>query len=126
MLLITALDDIAWLLNLRGNDIEFNPLFFSYALFTTNDERNEFKVDLFINQDKVADILGYLQENNIEVHDYNAIGQSIEALSGQENKSIQIDDTTSFWLYDLLDKHDFKIRHQQHFVPYIKCKKNPV
>lgn len=73
MLLITALDDIAWLLNLRGNDIEFNPLFFSYALFTTNDQRSNFKVDLFINQDKVSDILDYLQENNIEVHDYNAI-----------------------------------------------------
>ena len=32
-LLITALDQIAWLLNLRGNDIEFNPVFFSYAIF---------------------------------------------------------------------------------------------
>ena len=73
MLLITALDDIAWLLNLRGNDIQFNPLFFSYAIFTTNDERNTYKVDLFLNQEKVKDILGYLQGNNIHVHDYNGI-----------------------------------------------------
>ena len=56
MLLITALDDIAWLLNLRGNDIEFNPLFFSYAIFKTDDERHNFSVDLFINQDKVSNI----------------------------------------------------------------------
>jgi Xaa-Pro aminopeptidase len=33
VLLISTLDDIAWLLNLRGNDIKFNPVFFSYALF---------------------------------------------------------------------------------------------
>jgi Xaa-Pro aminopeptidase len=31
--LITTLDDIAWTLNLRGNDINFNPLFFSYLIF---------------------------------------------------------------------------------------------
>lgn len=32
-LIVTTLDDIAWLLNLRGNDIAFNPLFFSYLVF---------------------------------------------------------------------------------------------
>ena len=33
-LVLTALDDIAWLLNLRGSDIEFNPVFFSYLIIT--------------------------------------------------------------------------------------------
>ena len=33
MMLLTNLDDIAWLLNLRGNDILYNPLFFSYVIF---------------------------------------------------------------------------------------------
>lgn len=33
-LLLSALDDIAWLLNLRGSDIEYNPVFFSYVLLT--------------------------------------------------------------------------------------------
>lgn len=32
-LLVTTLDDIDWLVNLRGNDIPYNPVFFSYALF---------------------------------------------------------------------------------------------
>jgi Xaa-Pro aminopeptidase len=32
-LLVTTLDDICWLLNLRGNDIEYNPVFFSYLIF---------------------------------------------------------------------------------------------
>lgn len=33
MMVVSTLDDIAWLLNLRGSDIEFNPLFFSYVVF---------------------------------------------------------------------------------------------
>lgn len=34
-LIVTALDEVAWLFNLRGSDIEFNPVFFSYAALTT-------------------------------------------------------------------------------------------
>ena len=34
MVVFTALDEIAWLFNLRGSDIDFNPVFFSYALVT--------------------------------------------------------------------------------------------
>lgn len=38
-LLVSTLDDIAWLTNLRGTDIDFNPLFFSYLLL--NVQENE-------------------------------------------------------------------------------------
>ena len=38
-LLISRLDDIAWLLNLRGSDIPYNPVFFSYALFCKNKDQ---------------------------------------------------------------------------------------
>ena len=34
MVVFTALDEIAWLFNLRGCDIDFNPVFFSYAVVT--------------------------------------------------------------------------------------------
>lgn len=33
VLLVTTLDDIAWLLNLRGSDIDYNPVFFAYLMF---------------------------------------------------------------------------------------------
>ena len=36
-LVLTALDDIAYLLNLRGSDIQFNPVFFSYVFVTMDD-----------------------------------------------------------------------------------------
>ena len=45
--LITSLDDIAWLLNLRGTDIQFNPLFVSYVLIDTQ------STYLFINEAKI-------------------------------------------------------------------------
>lgn len=36
LLILTALDDIAWILNLRGSDIEYNPVFFAYTILTMN------------------------------------------------------------------------------------------
>lgn len=35
-LVVTALDEVAWLLNLRGSDISFNPVFFAYVVVTAN------------------------------------------------------------------------------------------
>jgi Xaa-Pro aminopeptidase len=54
MLLVTTLDDIAWTLNLRGSDISFNPMFFSYLLLHKQPEGG-FKGDLFIDTEKVDD-----------------------------------------------------------------------
>lgn len=46
---ITSLDDIAWILNIRGNDIEFFPLVLSYLIITMDEAH------LFINEDKLSD-----------------------------------------------------------------------
>lgn len=45
---LTALDDIAWLLNLRGSDIDFNPVFFAYCIVTLNE------VVLFVDKEKLT------------------------------------------------------------------------
>ena len=47
-MILSALDDVAWMLNLRGTDIAFNPVFFSYAAVT------EKEVVLFINPAQVT------------------------------------------------------------------------
>jgi len=47
-IIVTALDQIAWLLNLRGSDIEFNPVFFAYCIVTMDD------VLLFIDKAKLS------------------------------------------------------------------------
>lgn len=53
VLLMTTLDDIDWITNLRGNDIKFNPVFFAYALFFPGEEA---RLQLFIDQSKLADV----------------------------------------------------------------------
>ncbi|CAD8063357.1 unnamed protein product [Paramecium primaurelia] len=62
-ILISKLDQIAWVLNLRGNDIKFNPLFKSY-LYLKDDNTGT----LFINPTKInQQVKQYLTENNIEI-----------------------------------------------------------
>ena len=80
-MLISRLDDIAWLLNLRGDDIPYNPVFFSYALFCKNSD--ELSVKLFINKNKVdsPEILKYLEENKIHLYDYKQIFDELENTS---------------------------------------------
>ena len=54
VLFTTTLDEVAWFLNLRGSDIEYNPVFFAYLLFfPTKTDTHKHKVHLFINADKV-------------------------------------------------------------------------
>ena len=79
-MLINRLDDIAWLLNLRGNDIPYNPLFFSYDLFYKTSEG--FSTHLFVNKEKfnTEELKKYCTENNIKLFDYNEISQELKNL----------------------------------------------
>lgn len=66
---------ILGLFNLRGSDIEYNPVFFSYAIVTLND------LILFIDEAKLGpEILKHFQHNNVEVT-VKAYGNIKEALS---------------------------------------------
>jgi Xaa-Pro aminopeptidase len=53
MMILSTLDDIAWLTNLRGNDIDFNPVFVSYLIFFNKKGEDNYRVDLFLDQNKV-------------------------------------------------------------------------
>ena len=64
-ILISQLDDIAWLLNLRGSDVHCNPVFVSYVLLTLNE------VTLFIDEEKLDDsIRNYLKGIGVKVRPY--------------------------------------------------------
>jgi Xaa-Pro aminopeptidase len=67
-LLITTLDDIDWIVNMRGNDIKCNPVFFSYAIFSPSyTEGAASTLQLFINKEKLSDpsVEKHLSENHI-------------------------------------------------------------
>lgn len=75
-LLITTLDDIAWLFNLRGSDIECNPVFLAYALITRD------TATLFVNQQRIEpDALAALNEAGVELAGYDEIAERLTALS---------------------------------------------
>lgn len=66
--LVAALDDIAWMLNIRGSDIQFNPVVISYAVITYAEVR------LFINANKVPDdVRKALKDDGIKFSDYEEI-----------------------------------------------------
>ena len=72
-ILVTALDDIAWMLNMRGNDVHCNPVFVAYLLL---DRKN---VSLYINKVKLTpETEKYLSEEGVSVYDYESIGKGLE------------------------------------------------
>jgi Xaa-Pro aminopeptidase len=73
--LISALDDIAWLFNLRGNDVDYNPVFLAHALISAT------QAQLFVAPNKIPPALHTkLHAEGIEIHAYDAITQALAAL----------------------------------------------
>ena len=76
-LIISALDEIAWLLNIRGNDVEYNPVVISYVVLQAD------KCTLFVDANKVDTVAqNYLDFNNIDVKPYETVFDYIAGLSG--------------------------------------------
>ena len=72
-MLMAALDDIAWTLNLRGTDVHCNPVFVSYLIISTKE------VILYINNEKLTpEVSDYLKAEGIKVDDYTNVGQGLK------------------------------------------------
>ncbi len=117
VLVITALDDIAWLFNIRGNDIEYNPVAMAYAVVEAG------KSILFISSQKLTpEIKNTLENQGILIYDYDAVGKYLATISA--GKTVCIDETKiNQTLYDFLPKH-VQIVDQISPVAYLKSKKN--
>ena len=73
-MLMAALDDIAWTLNLRGTDVHCNPEFVSYLLIASK------SVTLYINKVKLSpEVLAYLKAEDIKVEDYEQVENGLKA-----------------------------------------------
>ncbi|RYP16259.1 hypothetical protein DL765_005227 [Monosporascus sp. GIB2] len=80
---VSMLDEVAWLFNLRGADIPYNPVFFSYAIITPEE------VTLYIDSSKLSpDCRSYLNENGISIKPYGDIFGDATAL-GQSAKCMK-------------------------------------
>ncbi|KAI8274074.1 putative Xaa-Pro aminopeptidase P [Colletotrichum sp. SAR11_57] len=72
---VSMLDEIAWLFNLRGDDIPYNPVFFSYAIITND------SATLYIDKSKLGEATrAYLSDNGIAIKSYESIFEAISAL----------------------------------------------
>ena len=72
-MLMAALDDIAWTLNLRGTDVHCSPVFVSYLLISTTD------VTLYINKAKLSpEVVDYLKSEGVGVAPYDEISKGLK------------------------------------------------
>jgi len=73
--IIASLDDTCWLLNVRGDDIDFFPLMLSYSIVTMD------SMELYVDERKLDDqIRAELAKNNVHIHPYNDIYEDIKKL----------------------------------------------
>lgn len=95
--IITMLDAIAWLFNLRGKDVSFNPVFISYAIVTQENAQ------LFALQEKFSDEVRQHLGTTVELHDYSLFKEKAGMLNKAEVKIWLDGATTNYWLASLLD-----------------------
>ena len=116
-MLTAALDNIAWMLNLRGSDVHCNPVFVSYLLVTMQ------RVTLFVDSRKLDDtVKDYLRSIGVEHKEYSEVG---EALRRYPDYSVLIDpDEVNYTLAKTVKCG--KVVREESPVPMMKAVKNPV
>lgn len=103
----SMLDSIAWLLNLRGDDIVYNPVFFAYLIISMND------VTIYVDKRKISsNIATYLSDLGIAIKSYNLIWDDLPALKINHEQKICIENNASFAIYlNLpLNIYDYTVR----------------
>ena len=115
--LLSGLDEIAWVLNLRGNDIAYTPVFLSNMII------NEDEAILFVNNKSLNEqVVEYLRINNIVVYEYEEFEQYILRIN---NKSIWLDkSTTNYSTFKKLKELNNKIIDKLTPATKLKCVKN--
>jgi len=114
-MLISALDDIAWTLNLRGTDVHCVPVFVSYLLISSQ------QVSLYVDSAKINDeVKAYLTENGISLYPYNKVAEGLEQYS--EYNILLDGDETSYFLWKTVKCQEIIAGNSP--VPAMKAQKN--
>jgi Xaa-Pro aminopeptidase len=115
-MLMSALDDIAWTLNLRGADVHCNPVFVSYLLISSK------HVTLYINKVKLSpDVMAYLKAEGVDVAPYEDVKKG---LKDYFEYNILLDpDEVNYTLYNAVTR---EIVEEESPVKRMKTIKNPI
>ena len=117
--IITTLDDIAWLFNIRGRDVKYTPVVLSYAIITLD------KVYLFIDENKLnEEILNELKTENVIIKKYDDIYEFVKNID--KNEKVLLDDgKVSYSIYNNLPKEIEKVNEANPTMNF-KAVKNSV
>ena len=115
-MLMSALDDIAWTLNLRGSDVHCNPVFVSYLLISSK------HVTLYINKVKLSpDVMAYLKAEGVDVAPYEDVKNG---LKDYFEYNILLDpEEVNYTLYKAVTR---EIVEEESPVKRMKTIKNPI
>lgn len=110
---IGAPEDICYLLNIRGNDVDFNPVILSYMLISQD------KAYLCIDEDKIeGSVRNYLEENDITIYSYEYIYTLLKNIPGKNR--IYLDPArTNVAVYDAINAN-VKISQGTNLTTYMK------
>ncbi|XP_072252503.1 xaa-Pro aminopeptidase 2 [Leuresthes tenuis] len=106
-LLLSALDETAWLFNLRGNDIPYNPFFYSYTLLTMNE------IWLFVHTDRVTeDLRVYLNTSCngalcVQLKSYDSVLEHLKLYVAKPRVKVWIGiEYTNYALFEIITPQD--------------------
>ena len=99
-IILSALDEIAWTLNLRGDDVHCNPVFISYLLISKEG------YTLYILEDKITDeVRTYLKAHQVEIKTYSQLAEDIKTFKEKHEGVLQISPLANEALYDLSSRY---------------------
>lgn len=127
---LTSLDDIAWLLNIRGNDILYNPVVLSYALVTmdqlylfVNSSVLEGKAYPYLEDAKGISVREYLERTGVTVMPYDGVYDMVEGL---KNEKVLLEKCrVNYAVYRLIDGSN-KVIDRMNPTASMKAVKNDV
>ena len=117
--LLTSLDEIAWLLNMRGADIQHNPVFLAYAFVSLTQTVIFANKKIFGKQE-----INYLQENNISLLDYNELMQFLLSVN-KKHKFFLDNNAVNYTLCDYI-KNNYTTKNGISLVAQLKAIKNNI
>ncbi|XP_055371615.1 LOW QUALITY PROTEIN: xaa-Pro aminopeptidase ApepP-like [Condylostylus longicornis] len=120
-LVVSALDEVAWFLNMRGDDIGYNPVFFAYLVITHNE------IMLYVDSSKLPnDFEDHQQKNQVKINilEYEYIKNTIQSIESSTERKIWISPTSSYFLNTLVPRK--KLHQEITSICLMKAIKNPI
>ena len=115
---VSGLDNIAWLLNLRADDIKYTPLLYSYLLISKNNKHS-----LYIKESSMPEILKKEIQTLININNIENIGSIFNNINSSESIGLDFNSTTYYFL-DLLRKQKINTKNLANPCILLKAIKN--